>query len=125
MVIIFVLASIVALAVIALLLTAIFANRKYFRRRYDGNPNLKYFTADDFHQLVAEPISFPSDKGQVLRGYIYRSSQVPAEGLIIFSHGSGRADLWSGASFLHDRDQYFGAVRLRSPCLRRHGLRRQ
>lgn len=93
MVIIFVLVGIVALAVIALLLTAIFANRKYFRRRYDGNPNLKYFTADDFHQLEAEPISFPSDKGQVLRGYIYRSSQVPAEGLIIFSHGYGAGHL--------------------------------
>lgn len=93
MIVVFLLAGIVVLALTGMLLTALFANKKYFRRRYDGNPNLKYFTADDFQHLEAEPISFPSDKGQILRGYIYRSSQVAAEGLIIFSHGYGAGHL--------------------------------
>ena len=93
MVVVFVLAGIVVLALTGMLLTALFADRKYFRRRYDGNPNLKYFTADDFQHLEAEPISFPSDKRQILRGYIYRSNQIRAEGLIIFSHGYGAGHL--------------------------------
>lgn len=93
MIVVFILIGIIVLLMIAMLLIALLANRKYFRRRYDGNPNLKYFTVDDFHQLDAEPISFPSDKGQILRGYIYKSKQISPKDLIIFSHGYGAGHL--------------------------------
>lgn len=84
---------VIALLAIIMLLIALMADRKYFHRRYDGNPNLKYFTADDFDQLIAEPVFFPSDKGQILRGYIYKSKQAEPKGLIIFSHGYGAGHL--------------------------------
>ena len=44
--------------------------RKIFARRYNGNPNIRYFTAEDFSGLNAEPVSFLSGEN-VLRGFIY------------------------------------------------------
>ena len=45
------------------------------------------FSEDDF-DMLREEISFPSNKGQILRGYIYRKddSYTP-KALIVFSHG--------------------------------------
>ena len=45
------------------------------------------FSEDDF-DMLREEISFPSNKGQILRGYIYRkdNSYIP-KALIVFSHG--------------------------------------
>lgn len=64
---------------------AYFTDRMVFGKRYDKNPNLKYFSAEDFN-LSAEAVSLP--KG--LKGYIYRKSEaLQKEGLIIFCHGMG------------------------------------
>lgn len=74
-----------------LLCTAIAARAaflRYFNRRYEGNKNLRYFTAEDFEGLDADPVSFPSGEGITLRGYLYRAKEQPS-GLIIFSHGFG------------------------------------
>lgn len=45
------------------------------------------FSEDDF-DMLREEVSFPSNKGQILRGYIYRKddSYTP-KALIVFSHG--------------------------------------
>ncbi len=65
----------------------LYAARKIFCRRYDGNPNLRYFQAEDFEGLKAEPVSFGSGDA-TLRGYIY-SYDGDAKGAVIFSHGFG------------------------------------
>lgn len=67
---------------------------RFFGRRYNGNRFVKYFTAEDFAGLEAEPIAFPSDAGQLLRGYLYKSSPAREQrALIIFSHGFGAGHL--------------------------------
>ena len=56
-----------------------------FGKRCDKNPNLKYFSAEDFN-LSAEPVSLP--KG--LKGFVYRKDDKQQNGkLIIFCHGMG------------------------------------
>ena len=61
-----------------------------FEIRSDGNPELKYFTAEDFENLSAESVEFPSDCGQILRGFIYRDKNcISPKGLIIWVHGFG------------------------------------
>ena len=69
---------------------AFYVHRRFFHRRYNGNKYLKYFKADDFYGLKTETISFQSDVGQYIHGYIYSYDQVKKPyGLIIFSHGFG------------------------------------
>lgn len=67
-------------------LTLAFITDRYaFGKRSDKNPDLKYFSAEDFG-LSAELISLP--KG--LKGYIYRKADIPQKDkLIIFCHGMG------------------------------------
>lgn len=63
-----------------------------FGKRCEGNPNLKYFTADDFEELNASKIEFKSDKGQSLRGYVYQNNKIKEndiKGLLVFVHGMG------------------------------------
>lgn len=57
-----------------------------FRARYDKNPLLKYFTAEDF-SLSATPVSVWKNQ---IHGYIYRDERV-ADGqkLVVFCHGMG------------------------------------
>lgn len=56
-----------------------------FGKRCDKNPNLKYFSAEDFG-LSAELISLPNG----LKGFIYRKADMrQKEKLIIFCHGMG------------------------------------
>jgi len=65
-----------------------------FGKRCEGNPKLKYFTTDDFHELNASIIEFKSNKGQILRGNIYTNENVKEyKGLIIFVHGMGAGHL--------------------------------
>ena len=79
----------------------LYAVRKIYKRRYNGNRSVKYFTAEDFSGLLAEPVSFQSG-AETLRGYLYRrenasgceaasdgSAQENSGTLIIFSHGFG------------------------------------
>ena len=71
-------------------IVSLYAFTKMFGRRYDGNPYVHYFTAEDFEGLRAQPFSFYSD-GSKLNGYIYRSDlwQGPSKGIVVFSHGFG------------------------------------
>ena len=71
---------------------AVYIHCRLFNRRYEGNPHLKYFRAEDFDGLSAEKISFPSDQGQTLRGFLYSCGGSP-KGLIVFSHGFGAGHL--------------------------------
>lgn len=65
-----------------------------FGKRCEGNPKLKYFTADEFEGLEAKPIEFKSNKRQLLRGNIYTHKDIKEyKGLIIFVHGMGGGHL--------------------------------
>ena len=60
-----------------------------FNKRYDDNNTLKYFYAEDFENLVTEPISFISKKNKI-NGFIYKDSTIKEyKGVIVFSHGLG------------------------------------
>ncbi len=59
-----------------------------FLRRSDNDPNFRYFTAKDFDDITAEPISFPSGK-TTLRGFIYRPLGPKPDKLLIFLMGIG------------------------------------
>lgn len=64
---------------------AFLADRSFFGKRFDKNPNLKYFSAEDFN-LSAEPVYLP--KG--LKGFLYRKAEIPQKNkLVIFCHGIG------------------------------------
>lgn len=66
-----------------------------FGKRCEGNPKLKYFTADDFEELeIARSIGVKSNKGQTLRGNIYINKNIKEyKGLIVFVHGMGGGHL--------------------------------
>lgn len=67
---------------------------KTFHIRCDGSSCLKYFVASDFPDLVSKPISFHSNKGQLLRGYVYNYKNIiKYKALIIFNHGIGAGHL--------------------------------
>ncbi len=72
---------------------ALAVHRKIFYRRYDGNKYIHYFTAEDFAGLRADPVCFPSDKGQMLRGAVYSAEGVCPIGVAVFSHGFGAGHL--------------------------------
>lgn len=80
---------------VVILLLYLFANillNLIFGKRCEGNPNLKYFTVDDFEELNATRVEFNSDKGQILRGYIYQNNKIKEKdikGLLVFVHGMG------------------------------------
>lgn len=60
--------------------------RSLYGKRCDGNPNLKYFTHEDFEGLKTEPVEFRNRFGQTLRGNVYKRNESP-KALIVFSHG--------------------------------------
>ena len=62
--------------------------KKLLIRRYDGEPYIKYFTAEDFPGLQAEPMEFDSD-GNLLRGFFYSYPGCREDTLLIFCHGIG------------------------------------
>ena len=73
---------------------AIFIFCRINNKRYNGNKYVKYFTADDFHDLTVEVIHFLSDHGQVLRGFIYRkNTNKEPKALLLFAHGFGAGHL--------------------------------
>lgn len=83
--------SICAVLVTLIILLFLFAAISYnfaFGKRYDKNPLLKYFTAEDF-SLTAKNVEVKRGKIS-LNGYIYRNERVSANNkLIIFVHGMG------------------------------------
>lgn len=59
-----------------------------FGQRFNPNPLLKYFDADDF-SLITEPVEIPDKKNKaMLRGYIYHKEKGD-KGVIVFCHGIG------------------------------------
>ncbi len=65
-----------------------------FGKRCEGNENLKYLKAKNFDNLNARPISFNSNKGQALNGFLYSNAKVDNyKALIVFSHGMGAGHL--------------------------------
>lgn len=85
---------IIIFIVLLLLLLAKLILNTAFGKRCEGNPKLKYFTADDFEGLDAKSIEFKSNKGQILRGNIYTYKDIKYyKGLIIFVHGMGGGHL--------------------------------
>lgn len=89
----FILYIIIIIFLILLLISKLILNM-VFGKRCEGNPKLKYFTADDFEGLNAKPIEFKSNKGQTLRGNIYTNKEIKEyKGLIVFVHGMGGGHL--------------------------------
>ncbi|MDE6505268.1 MAG: alpha/beta fold hydrolase [Clostridia bacterium] len=71
---------------------ALISDKIAFGKRYDKNPLLKYFTAEDFG-LTAEEVSVNRGKF-TLNGYIYRNERVPAKNkTVVFVHGMGAGHL--------------------------------
>ena len=58
-------------------------------KRYDDTGCVFYFSPDDFPSLNAEPYTFKSKKGDVLKGYFYSYGEPIANRLIVFDHGMG------------------------------------
>lgn len=89
----FILYIIIIIFLILLLISKLILNM-VFGKRCEGNPKLKYFTADDFEGLNAKPMEFKSNKGQTLRGNIYTDKEIKEyKGLIVFVHGMGGGHL--------------------------------
>ncbi|MBP5295048.1 MAG: alpha/beta hydrolase [Lachnospiraceae bacterium] len=62
--------------------------KKFLVHRYDGEPHFRYFTAEDFPGLRADPVEFDSD-GNLLRGFFYSYDGCREDTLLIFCHGIG------------------------------------
>lgn len=59
-----------------------------FGQRFNPNPLLKYFEADDF-SLIAEPVELSDGNNkEILRGYVYHKNKGD-KGIIVFCHGLG------------------------------------
>lgn len=88
---------VIALIVICILLFVVAVKIMDFTgmsKRCEGNENLKYLKAKNFDNLNALPVSFKSDKGQTLNGFLYSSAKVDSyKALIVFSHGMGAGHL--------------------------------
>lgn len=72
-----------------------FATALYKKRlihRYDRVSYIKYYTAEDFPGLRADPVAFDSD-GNRLKGYFYSYPDCRKETLLIFCHGIGAGHL--------------------------------
>ena len=87
-----VLVAVAVLAVIMLIMSFLCMHAA-FGVRCEGDPSLKYFTHEDFEDMVAEPVSFLSDKGQRLNGAVYTCRGVNPSGLVVFAHGMGGGHL--------------------------------
>ena len=57
-------------------------------KRFDGDFNF-YFSTKDFPNLKAEPYSFTTEKGDVLKGNFYYYGEPIKGRLIVFDHGMG------------------------------------
>lgn len=62
-------------------------------KRFDYNPNVFYFSSEDFEGLNKKEYSFYSSKGHLLRGYLYYYENYNTKRIIIFDHGLGAGHL--------------------------------
>lgn len=86
--------SVLAALAVLFLIVAFVCLHMVFGARCDGDPSLRYFTHEDFGDMRSEPVSFPSDRGQLLRGAVYTCGrgETPT-GLVVFAHGMGGGHL--------------------------------
>ena len=63
--------------------------RKQFLIRCDDTSTAKYFSAEDFPGLRAEPFAFPSGVGHTLQGYFYHYGDPIPGRIVVFDHGFG------------------------------------
>lgn len=90
----YILLGIFAIIAILIILAAKMLDAAGLNKRCEGNENLKYLKAKNFDNLNAYPISFKSDAGQMLNGFLYSSAKVDKyKALIVFSHGMGAGHL--------------------------------
>ncbi len=86
--------AILILFIALCLVTAKILDMAGFGKRCEGNENLKYLKAKNFDNLNARPVSFVSNKGQTLNGFLYSNAKVENyKALIVFSHGMGAGHL--------------------------------
>lgn len=81
----------IAILIITVIILFILSSIIYimlFRQRFNPNPLLKYFDADDF-SLTTEPVEVSDQEDKtILRGYIYHKG--PGDkGVVVFCHGIG------------------------------------
>lgn len=80
----------VVISFLALVIAIEAAFRKNFYKRSDGAFTIDYAHFDEYKSLRRKPISFPNDKGNVLRGYIYRNAREKNfKALVVIVHGIG------------------------------------
>ncbi len=91
---IYIFIAIVVILLILLLFATKIMDFAGVSKRCEGNENLKYFKAKNFDNLNARPVSFQSNKGQTLNGFLYSSAKVDNyKAIIVFSHGMGAGHL--------------------------------
>ncbi len=91
---IYILIAVIVIFIILLIISALILDTAGFGKRCEGNENLKYFKAKNFDNLNARPVSFNSDKGQLINGFLYSSAKVEGyKAIIVFSHGMGAGHL--------------------------------
>lgn len=86
-IILIIIASLALFLFLLLFVFAFICDRIAFGKRLDKNPDMKYFSAQDFN-LVSEPVEVRNGRA-LLRGYIYSGSNCDGKHLIIFCHGMG------------------------------------
>lgn len=91
---IWIVVSLLIAAVLFLTILAYAVEKVAFGARCEGNPYLSYFTAADFDNLQADPVEFPGNRGQILRGNLYYKKKTSdRKALLIFCHGMGGGHL--------------------------------
>ena len=87
------LAVLIVLAVLPLLFVLL-VNHVLFGKRCEKNTLYPHLTLEDFDGLEAEPVVFPSNRGNNLRGYFYtQKAVVPYRAVVVFAHGFGSGQL--------------------------------
>lgn len=100
LIILIIIASYIVLMILYSLFAYLLVN-KSIAKRTDKNPILRYFTAADYPQLKATPLSFKNRKGTELRGFIYDKEQTKTDSVVIFFHGFG-AGHQAYTTLIHD-----------------------
>lgn len=107
---------IVCLVILLLFLLICFSmtyliERSVFKRRYDDNKTLKFFTAADFEGLNAQEFSFKNEKGSNLKGmYYYASKSQKINSLVVLVHGLGPGHLQYTTEINDLASQSYGVV---------------
>ncbi len=67
--------------------------QKVVFKRCDDTGVARYFTAEDFNSLHAEPYEFQSANGNKLQGYFYYYDNPIQDRIVVFDHGMGGGHL--------------------------------